>query len=327
MQFLKRVPMALCGLILGLESLGNLLLMTGFSAIGNFLGIIGMLLMVLILVKVFLSFASVYQELLDPLKAGTLPTFTMALMLIAMYWQRWGWTHLALTLWLAAILGHLTIMAAFIWLTLLARKPALTEVYPSWFVMFVGLGVIPVSAKLFIPMIGQIFFWLALALYLFVFPIVFLRLFRHSKLPAGALPLLTIIAAPASLCLTGYLNSFSSINQIFAVALGIFAQFLYIATLVLLGRIYLSGRHSLFDFYPSFAAFTFPLVISATALTSLLTRLQVNSSLILLARLELIAAIIGVTYVLVMYLKFLSGLVKTQVGSVPDVAARESNEE
>lgn len=84
-QTLKKIPMALCGLILGMEALGNLFIMNNFSIIGNIVGIAGMLLMLLVLAKLVLVFESAYSEILNPVAAGTLPTFTMALMLMAMY--------------------------------------------------------------------------------------------------------------------------------------------------------------------------------------------------------------------------------------------------
>ena len=39
-QVLKKIPMALCGLILGIESLGNLFIMNGFFMTGNIFGIV-----------------------------------------------------------------------------------------------------------------------------------------------------------------------------------------------------------------------------------------------------------------------------------------------
>ncbi|WP_439818644.1 TDT family transporter [Weissella paramesenteroides] len=316
-QILKKIPMALCGLILGMEALGNLFIMNNFSIIGNIVGIVGMLLMLLVFAKLVLVFESAYSEILNPVAAGTLPTFTMALMLMAMYWHRWGFTRFAMVLWSVAIIIHLGIMAAFCWLNLIKTKPQLQAVYPSWFVMFVGIGVIPVSAPMFNLTIGQIFFWLALALYIIIFPIVIFRLIRIREMVEGALPLLTIMAAPASLCLTGYLNSFGQINHIFAVSLAIFAQCLYFVTLFLIVRIYISAKHSMLKFYPSFAAFTFPLVISSTALTVLSNQLNLASGLVILAKIEWIVATIMIVYVLGHYLKFLVNLMKlTSISNV-----------
>ncbi|WP_258088460.1 TDT family transporter [Weissella fangxianensis] len=310
-QELKKIPMALCGLILGIESLGNLFIMNGFFMTGNIIGIVGMILMLFVFAKLLFAYGSVHSEMMNPVTAGTLPTFTMALMLMAMYWYRWGMTRFASCLWLAAIIVHLGIMVAFCWFNLIQTKPRLQAVYPSWFVMFVGIGVIPVSAPMFSTIIGQLFFCLAVVLYVIVFPIVIFRLIRLREMTEGALPLLTIMAAPASLCLTGYLNIFSQFNHAFAIGMAIFAQCLYFATLFLMAKIYISAKHSLLRFYPSFAAFTFPLVIASTAITVLSNRLNLASGVMALAKIEWLAATLMIIYVFGHYLRFLMSLMKS----------------
>lgn len=307
-QVLKKIPMALCGLILGIESLGNLFIMNGFFMTGNIFGIVGMILILFVFAKLLFAYGSVHSEMLNPVTAGTLPTFTMALMLMAMYWYRWGLTRFANFLWLAAIIVHLGIMVAFCWFNLIQTKPRLQAVYPSWFVMFVGIGVIPVSAPMFSTTIGQLFFWLAMVLYVIVFPIVVVRLIRLREMGEGALPLLTIMAAPASLCLTGYLNIFGQFNHAFAIGMAIFAQGLYFTTLFLMIKIYISAKHSLLRFYPSFAAFTFPLVIASTAITVLSNRLNLASGVMVVAKIEWLAATLMIIYVFSQYLRFLVGL-------------------
>ncbi len=102
--------------------------------------------------------------------------------------------------------------------------------------------------------------------YVALFPFVLHRL-RHVPLPEATQPLLTIMAAPASLCLTGYLASFDHPNFWLATGMLIFAQSLYFITLVSI------RQYTRLSFYPSFAAFTFPLVISATALTKYIAAL------------------------------------------------------
>ena len=85
-QVLKKIPMALCGLILGIESLGNLFIMNGFFMTGNIFGIVGMILILFVFAKLLFAYGSVHSEMLNPVTAGTLPTITMQLMLMAMYW-------------------------------------------------------------------------------------------------------------------------------------------------------------------------------------------------------------------------------------------------
>ncbi|GKT02836.1 TDT family transporter [Furfurilactobacillus entadae] len=312
LTLLKNIPMAMCGLILGLVSLGNLLVNLGAVVVGNVVGIIGMLLMMIVLMKVILTFTSVQDELMNPFTAGTLPTFTMALMIIAVFWARWGWSTVGLSLWWLALITHVILMIAFCYVHFMAHRISATDIYPSWFVMFVGIGVIPVTATPFSPATGRLFLVLALGLYAIVFPIVMWRLFWHRRLAENALPYLMIIAAPASLCLTGYLNMTPTLNVAVAVGLALFAQALYVITVGFMVRLYVIGQHSLIRFYPSFAALTFPLVISATGFLTLLKRLGVTGQWWnIAANVELGVAFIMVMFVLGHYLRFLVGNVKT----------------
>lgn len=309
LTFLKKVPMAMCGLILGIASLGNLFVAEKMTVISNVCGVISMLMIALIILKVLFAFNSVATELQNPVAASTFPTFTMSLMVISTYWGRWGFHNFGLTLWCIAIIIHLSITAIFVYLHLLKPAVKMKHVYPSWFVTFVGIGVAPVTAAQFLPNVGKILLYVALAFYAVLLPIILWRLYSEREMPEGTLPLITITAAPASLCLTGYLLSFTTINSIFAISLGILAQILYFGTLLAMARIYISAEHSLIKFYPSFAAFTFPLVISSTGLYYLSQRIAgLHTWGTGLALAEQTIASLMIVYVLFQYGKFLYGL-------------------
>lgn len=308
LEILKKVPMAICGLILGIASLGNLFVNENLASIGNIWGVIAMILMAIVILKLALAGGSVWQELTNPMSAATMPTFTMALMVIATFWGRWGFHTFGLILWCVAIAIHLFITGTFIYLHLIKPEVGIEHVYPSWFVTFVGIGVVPVTASQFIPLLGRILLYVALVFYVILLPIVLWRLYKYKEMPEGALPLITITAAPASLCLTGYLFSFAQFNVLFASALGILAQLLYFTTILTMLRIYVSSRHSLLHFFPSFAAFTFPMVISSTGLFLLMTRLPQTSFTIAgtwLAYIEQGFSVVVILFVLVQYARFL----------------------
>jgi exfoliative toxin A/B len=161
---------------------------------------------------------------------------------------------IATVIWVLAVIIHFGLMIFFVSRHLLPQQKEWQMIYPSWFVTFVGIGVIPVTSGKFVPALGQPLFWLAFVIYVAVFPFVLHRV-RTIPLPEATQPLLTIIAAPASLCLTGYLASFTHPNLAFATGMLIFAQCLYFLTLfqhstvyaaVVLSefcRLHLSTRH------------------------------------------------------------------------------------
>lgn len=80
-----------------------------------------------------------------------------------------------------------------------------------------------------------------------------------SPVPNAAKPLICIYAAPTSLCIAGYIQSVENKSQ------GLLLGLLVIATLLyLFGLVKAVGCLKL-PFYPSYAAFTFPFVITAIA--------------------------------------------------------------
>ncbi|QQV79513.1 hypothetical protein JG559_07720 [Enterococcus faecalis] len=71
---------------------------------------------------------------------------------------------------------------------------------------FVGIGVIPNTSQLFINELGKIVFWVALFFYLLLLPILIKRITKSKEMPESTIPLLTIMTAPGSLCLAGYIS-------------------------------------------------------------------------------------------------------------------------
>lgn len=310
-NFLKTIPVPICGLILGLVSLGNLLKDQHLVLLGNSIGAIGILLMVFILAKVFFLFKHTTQGLKDPIVASVSPTFTMALMVICTYFVQFqAIAGLVKYVWLLAVVVHFVLMGYFIYHHLAKPQVKIHDVYPSWFIVFVGIGVISVTAGKFYPSLGQVIFWVALVLYLALLPIVLKRVLK-VEMAEPTLPLITIIAAPGSLCLTGYMKSFTGQSMLLVVGLLILSQILYLGVL---GRVIKLLK---LPFYPSYAAFTFPLVITATALTSVNGFLTAAGyHYVLLDALEIIecaGAFLMVLYVLIRYIGFLININRTVV--------------
>lgn len=301
--FLEKLPLPLCGLILGIASLGNLSKAIGFPVAGNGLGILSLFLILLIIAKISVHFKNSLMDLNDPVIASVAPTFTMSLMIISTFLKAWGLPIVAMVVWLTAIVLQFVIMGYFIYRHLLRPSVQLDHVYPSWFVTFVGIGVIPVTASAFIPAIGGPVLWLSLGLYAILLPIVCIRLLRREFMFEATLPLLTIMAAPASLCLTGYLSMAQSPSWGFSLVMVLLAQGLYWGTLIKI------LKYVKLSFYPSFGAFTFPLVISATALNlwnhSFNLANGLNAVIGTVVDVEITLATVMVAFVVVRYGKFL----------------------
>ena len=303
-DFLKIIPIPICGLILALVSLGNLLKIDGLPTVGNAVGLIGMILMCLVVFKFIFTFKHTLSHLNNHIVASVAPTFTMGLMVICTYFLEFEaiQPHLSL-IWLGIVCLQFVLMFYFTYSFLLAGSVNIHHIYPSWFIIYVGIGVISITSSNFYPAFGRLIFWIALLFYLVLLPIILYRVFHVKNMEESTLPLITIIAAPGSLCLTGYLNAFDHANILMVTALFILSQGLYFVILTQLPKLLAV------DFYPSYAAFTFPLVISATAITAT-TNFYIEqgytaSLLHGIAIMESILAFIIVFYVLFKYIHYL----------------------
>ncbi|WP_283679525.1 TDT family transporter [Lentilactobacillus sp. Marseille-Q4993] len=301
---LKQIPLPICGLALGILSLGNLLNAFNLTTIGTICGIIGLIIVAGVTGKVVFTFKHVLNDLNDPIIASVAPTYTMAIMILSTFIKTWFGSIIATTRWTAAVILQFVIIGLFVYIHMLKPSVQLDHVYPSWFVTFIGIGVIPVTATKFIPVIGMPVLILALVLYAILLPIVIVRLLRRELPFEATLPLLTIMAAPASLCLTGYLSMVTHPTFWFALVMVVLAQILYWGTLAKI------VRYVRLSFYPSFAAFTFPLVISATALNLFVSKFSFSASLTSFLHgaviLETVLASAMVAFVLVKYTIFLT---------------------
>ena len=86
---------------------------------------------------------------------------------------------------------------------------AIKKVFPSWFIVYVGIAVASVSAPVTGRLdFGQYAFWFGLVTYLILLVFVCKRVWFVGEIPAPAMPTTVIFAAPASLLLAGYMVSF-----------------------------------------------------------------------------------------------------------------------
>ena len=261
------IPTPMGGLALGIASLGWC--WENFMPAGGLFQLVGAGIASVLLLSLLLKFIHapklLRQDLAHPVVGSVVPTMAMALMVVSKAISLFS-LPLALTVWLSAIALHLVFLASFVWHR--ARDFSLHHMVPSWFVPPVGIIVAAVSFP------GGSLLWLAQALiafglgcYLLMLPVMIYRLVFASEVPDQAKPTLAILAAPASLGLAGYLTV---VHQPSFLLVGLLAGIAVLMTSV----IYLFFLRLLrLPFSPAYAAFTFPLVIGATALYKLAVQL------------------------------------------------------
>lgn len=298
--FLKKIHMPIVGLMLAFAALGNLVQSYG-NVYRNIMGAISAILFIIATAKFAYDFQGLKNELNNPIGASVFPTYSMGIMLLATYVKSYN-SNVAYAVWIIGIIIHIALIIRFS--MKFVRKFNIKQVLPSWFIVYVGIGVVAVTGKAFNQTVGQYAFWFAVVSYLILIFVVGKRVFVVKEIPEPALPTLVIFSAPGSLCLAGYLNSFDQRNFCIFWFLLVLSQGFYIFALIkLIGLLKLK-------FYPSYSGFTFPLVISALAL-KLSNGFLINQGvkitvLPIFIKVEEIIAVIIVFYVLRRYLENLA---------------------
>lgn len=298
-ELIRKIPLAMSGLMLALAAIGNLVQSYG-EIYRNIFGLTSFVLLAALLLKILLYQRESKEELKNPVVASAFPTLTMGIVLLSTYIKP-ALPSLAFLIWSLAIVGQILIIINFIKNYIV--KFNIEKVFPSWFIVSSGIAVVSVTARVFgMEALGKLFFWLALISYFLFLPIVIKRV-RSIAIPEAARPSLAIFAAPLALCLAGYMNSFENKNMTLVYALLILSQVSYIFALSQLPKLLKS------KFYPSFSGFTFPLVISAISL-KLTNGFLINSGQVIpilryIIKFEEFLALLLVIYILFKYVQFL----------------------
>lgn len=299
-QVINKLPIPIAGLMLALAATGNLILSYG-SIYRNIFGVLSAIILVLIVIKIIKYPKGVSESLENPVVASVFPTLSMGIILLSAYINQFA-QSLAFGIWILGLVLHIILM---LWFT---KKNVLQfnikKVYPSWFIVYVGIVCGSVTAPVFNMFnIGKVLFWFGLLSYIIILPVTLKRIFIVKEIPEPALPTIVIFTAPASLCLAGYINSFQEKNMLIIVLLAIVSQ---LTLLVVLTQI---PKLLKLKFYPSYSAFTFPLVISAISIkltNGFLTNVGKNITFLkYVIKIEEIIAVAIVIYVLFRYMKFL----------------------
>ena len=177
---------------------------------------------------------------------------------------------------------------------------SLNQVFPSWFVIYVGpaISLVTVPASVPTSIKGLILGLTGLAT-LALFPLVLWRM-RQIAIPHLYRPILSILAAPLALLITSSIKSNQRPATIILLALLLFSQAFFFYALNLFVRLVKKG------FMPLFAAFSFPLVNSVNAFRAATTSLGlVNPATQLVYKVEFVFVLVIMTYLLYHFIKLL----------------------
>ncbi|MBQ9564081.1 MAG: TDT family transporter [Synergistaceae bacterium] len=285
MEFLKRYPLPVAGLILALFALGN-----AVEHYGEWLrfavGGVAFILYLPYLARLALRL-NLKEPLSDPVTASRQPAFAMATLLLGNYAASLsstlpvpGWVGVGI--WYAGLAGHVFLI---LWFSVkfILRGFSIKNVYPSWFTVYAGIAAASVTAPgVGQTHVGQQVFWFALGAFLVLLPFVCWRAWWIRRIPNFAKTTMVVFALPAALLLAGYTASFEVRSPRLVTSLTLCSSLFYLIGL---------GYYIVFtwkrpDFTPDHADFAFPIAISALA-----SRLTADASEIALETTSLLAAI------------------------------------
>ncbi|AMY05995.1 hypothetical protein CD149_04270 [Staphylococcus condimenti] len=302
LHILRKVPVAINGLALGVMTLSTLFYHLNMIIAGLVSFIISCLCVALFILKSCIYPKDIVNELKNTNIFAIFPALPMMLItMLAVIKQSFGITSSFLTiLWFGAIMMHVIMMAIFCIYHI--PRDRFTPPNTSWFVMFVGVGVIAESAPNFYKIIGDIAIVMGSMSFLTLITIIVLE---QSWKYYGRLqlPMVVIISAPAALCLNGYLMNETDYSYLYIDLFFIMSQLLFIFSLCFIPKI-LTNR-----FTPAYAALTFPWVTTASATYSVAQNVSLPfippEIIWSLAVIEIIFATVVVIFVILHYTWYL----------------------
>ena len=301
-ETIKKVPIPVCGVMLGTAALGNLL--QSYSESVRYLcGVFAAFLLILILLKLILFSDMIKEDLENPIMASVAGTFSMALMILSTYVKPFI-GQAAYYIWLFSIGLHIVLILYFT--VKFVVKIQMPKVFASYYIVYVGIAVAITAPVFEKPALGSLAFWFGFVSLVALLILVTYRYIRFKEIPNPAKPLICIYAAPMSLCVAGYVQSVTPKNYGFLMGMFVIAVILYVFALVK------AVSYLKLPFFPSYAAFTFPFVISAIASKQTMACAEnLGHPLPFLQYLVLAETVIAAVLVIYTYVRFLAAIFGT----------------
>lgn len=289
----------MAGLMLGLASAGNMVYAYNHE-LKTVFGLLSLTALMLLLLRIVYDVAKLREELRNPAVVGIVCTIPMGVSILTTYIAP-SVPDVAYVIWICMIALHVVLMAYFTWAFVLRLD--VKKMLPAYFITYVGITVGAVVAPTYGAYeLGQALFWFGFISYLVLLPLIAYRAIVVRAIPEPLMPTIAIFAAPASLCLAGYLRSFETKELWLVGVMSALSIASYAAIILYLPRL------MRLKFYPSCSAFTFPLVISAIATNATYDYLRTEGidllALQYLAWGEIALALVLIVFVLVRYVDF-----------------------
>lgn len=303
-NIVKNTPLPVAGLAFAITGLGGLFIEFGQGAWAKpVFGFLGASLLIIVVIKALFLPKNLKANLQNPVQAavGTVIPFTF--MMDAAYLSS-SMPKTASFMWLFALL------AMFVYLAWFHYKYTLNfhikEIFAAYFIPFVGFC-LPVMTShhlhidwLPLQTIRQVLFYLSIVGFLVTFVIISVRYLKIPVDEVSARPIFAIYTAPLPMLLVSYVRLIPHEQQYAPLVLVtlILSQLVFVVVLSQLPSYFKNG------FFPSYAALTFPFIVTANGMFEGLRVLHASPVWSYLAYAEGIFAIAMTLFVLVKYLLF-----------------------
>ncbi len=300
-KFFVKLPYPIAGLMLAYAALGNLLQASLGANVKLICGAISAILLILILIKMLVLPESIKNTFNILPIASVMATLPMGMMLLSVYIKPYSGI-IAMILWSLGFMVNLLILVGFSIKYLFPWK--LESVFASYFVTYVGIVVASVTAKAFhMEAIGVAAFIFGLISYFILIPIVVTRYVKHPIIKDPLKPLIIIFAAPANLLVVGYISLGLTWSS------GLLTILWGLGLLTTLFAWYQLTRLYRLDFYPSYSAYTFPLVIGAISTMRYYNLIKIGGGNIewirYIGTVQMVIGALATLYVTIRYFLFL----------------------
>ncbi len=299
----RKISLPTVAVVLALSATGGLLRLQGFVALYWLFGAAAAIFLLAFLLKALRYPRDIWTDISgSSILASVSGAFFMALMQLAVYLKAFS-PQAAMQLWYLTLIGYTLLFLWFTWHYIL-RNLNLQQFYPAYFLIYGGIALTSVTAPQFgADGIGRIVFWVALLSFCGALAGVLYRYSRPEPIPQPFQPFFCLFTAAPNLILAAYLAAFSYKPLSILLTAQLIVQLCYLLLLTQLPRLLR------IPFYPSYAAFSFPFVITAYTLLQTLAYLEkigiaYAPFFTWLAAAESLLAVLLVLYVTVCYTSF-----------------------
>ena len=309
MNLIKRIvqstPIPISGVMLSFSALDTLFQslehpVASYGPVKYICGSIAFLIFLVLTAKLFVCPAQVQGALNKGNQAAILPTYSMTLMNLSVFFKPLFGSG-SFGIWILAIALHLALVIRFTWHFLIRLR--WEEVFISYVVGYAGIANIAITSPAYgMQPLGKLAFWTGFCCVSIVLIIAIRRQICLPEMAEADEFLFLVIASPMSVCLTGYVKAYGA-GISYPLLLGLF----FVATVFYITALIQVPKFLKRSFYPSYASFTFPFVISAIGVRDILSYFTTQhaffTALEILASVESIIAILLVLYTLVRYMR------------------------